>query len=140
MCRVIDCTIALCLIAAGYRDFRTRRLSVLFLVGLSALVVLARAFFVKVSVSSAVFGVLIGAFFWVLSACTRQAIGYGDSWLITLLGFYLGGRSVIELILVASILSCLFAVGLCMLRGWNKKHTLPFVPFLAIGYMVVIFL
>ena len=69
-----------------------------------------------------------------------EKIGYGDSWLIGVLGVYLGGTRLLELMLIASFSASLCSIVYCMIRGWNKNHSLPFIPFMMAAFVGVLFL
>lgn len=140
MCRIADIAVAAFLLVAGYKDWKTKQISVLFLSFFTIAVILMRFLIVRNFVWSTAGGILIGLAFFVVSKCTREAIGYGDSWLIFILGIYLGGLAILEVVLGACFLSSLFSIFYCIRKGWNKKHTIPFVPFLAIAYTGVVLL
>ena len=85
-------------------------------------------------------GALIGVLFFLISKLTKEAIGYGDSWLILLLGIHLGALVALQVLFAAS-----FAAGVCSLfylwmKRWRKGATLPFVPFIAVAYLGVMFI
>lgn len=83
-------------------------------------------------------GTAVGIFFLFLGKWTKEAIGYGDGWVILLLGVYLGGIRQLEILFIAGMLAAMVGlVGICFLR-WTRKKTLPFLPFLLVGYWGVI--
>lgn len=81
-------------------------------------------------------GVGVGILFLLLSRCTREGIGYGDSLAILVLGIYLGFWGLLEVLAGAFFL--LLPVGiLCLIRNrMSRKKTIPFYPFLAAGYLM----
>lgn len=85
-------------------------------------------------------GILIGILFWVVSRLTNEAVGYGDCWVITLLGMYLGWKDLLHLLFTASFLAGIVSLIWMWKQGWKREGGLPFVPFLTIGLMEVIFL
>ncbi len=84
-------------------------------------------------------GLAFGFVFWGISFITREAIGYGDSWLITILGFYLGFEALLWVLLTASLCACLVSLTQLLRKQWNRSYTLPFVPFMILGFAGVIF-
>lgn len=50
-------------------------------------------------------GAVVGVLFLIISKCTKEAIGYGDSWMILLLGVYLGLWNILWLLSIAFVLS-----------------------------------
>lgn len=83
-------------------------------------------------------GICVGILFLLLSKVTQEGIGYGDSWGILILGGFLGVWGVLEVLLVAFLL--LIVVGIfCLVTGrLGRKTTLPFYPFLTVGYVVTV--
>lgn len=115
-------------------DWKRRLIPVKFLWIYSAAAVLCAFPNIKIG------GLMIGILFWVISKITKEAIGYGDSWVITLLGIYLGGKDLIRVLFTASFLAAIVSLILMWKQGWKREGNLPFVPFLTIGLMEVIFL
>lgn len=140
MCKIADWIIAVILIAAGYKDWKTKQISLRMLLLFGIAVVGLRIAVVEDTMVSTLGGVLIGILFLGISKITGESIGYGDSWLIVLLGIYLGGRSLLRVVLGACICASIISMLTCLRGGWNKKYTIPFVPFLAAAYLGVIFL
>ena len=55
---------------------------------------------------SAIPGIVLGIISWI----TREAVGYGDVWIITLLGIYLGIWDTVTLVCIAFFFSSIAAV------------------------------
>lgn len=140
MCKIANVIVGICLLAAAYRDWKTKQISVRLLSLTALIILLLRAAVIKDTLWSTLGGIGIGLCFFVISKVTGEAIGYGDSWLILLLGIYLGGKPLLEVIFLASFAACFYVLFRSMARGWNKGQTIPFVPFLFMGYLGVIFL
>ena len=140
MCKIGYVLIALWMMVVAYRDLRTKQISCLALLVMSFFVLVFRIVLVKDTIWSTLGGVLVGAGFFLISKWSKEAIGYGDSFLILLLGIFLGGKILLEVVLFATLLASVFSLGVCMIRGWNKKYTIPFAPFLTLAYMGVVFL
>lgn len=115
-------------------DFKKRRIPVKLLGAYSIAAILCSATDFKIG------GLLIGVLFFLVSRITKEAIGYGDSWMIAILGIYVGGKNLIRLLFTASFLAGIVSLIWMWKRGWRKDGSLPFVPFLTIGLMEVIFL
>ena len=81
-------------------------------------------------------GAGVGILFLLVSKVTREGFGYGDSWAILALGIYLGLWGVLDVLagtfclLAAASLICLTA------KKMSRNHTIPFIPFLAAGYLL----
>ena len=81
-------------------------------------------------------GAGVGILFLLVSKVTREGFGYGDSWAILALGIYLGLWGVLDVL--AGTFCLLAAVSLICLtaKKMSRKHTIPFIPFLAAGYLL----
>lgn len=140
MCRIVDWTFFALLGAGAIFDWRKKQIPILLLIGMSVLV--AGTLFVcnTESVRAKVFGGLLGLLFFLISKCTNQAIGYGDSWIILLLGIHLGIFVTLQILFTASLVAGISSLFFLWKRRWKRYSTLPFVPFLAISYLGVMFL
>ena len=80
-------------------------------------------------------GIGVGVLFLLVSKVTEEAIGYGDSVAIMILGGYLGFWKVVGVLTAA-----IFTSGVCSvilaLRG--RVKTMPFFPFLTLGYILML--
>lgn len=85
-------------------------------------------------------GAGVGIMFFIISKYTGEAIGYGDSWMILLLGVYLGLWNVLWLLSIAFVLSGMVSVLVLGKNKYSHKASFPFIPFLAVSYMGVMYL
>lgn len=89
-------------------------------------------------------GAGIGFLFLLISWITDEAVGYGDSVAIMILGGLLGFWSMAENLAWAFFINGMWAIGLITVQ-WVKRKKLtkemkmiPFLPFLTIGYVFVL--
>lgn len=140
MWRISDGIVMMFLLVAAVFDWKSKKLSGVLLMIMSVSVVVMTCLSERESVWSIAGGVLLGMAFFGISKCTKEAIGYGDSWIVTVLGIYLGGKKLLGLLMTAFFVSGLYAL-ICLARyHWKQGITIPFVPFLAIAYGMVMFL
>jgi prepilin signal peptidase PulO-like enzyme (type II secretory pathway) len=85
-------------------------------------------------------GVTVGLVFLFISHVTREGIGYGDSWMILILGTYLGLWKLLEVLTWAFLGLALVSMGILALKKMSRKSVVPFVPFLAAGYLLTMIL
>lgn len=140
MCEVVKWIEILFLTVISVWDIRKKEIPFIALLMMSGVMILARIFLIDESIVSTLGGILVGILFFAMSKCTGESIGYGDSWIILLLGIYLGGKKIVELVLIASFVACVFSLICCAKNGWKRKQTIPFVPFLTIAYLGVVML
>lgn len=140
MCGVANGVVTCVLGLIAYQDWRTKKISMMLLGMLTLLVCLFQVFVIREGILSVLGGILVGGLFWFVSVCTKEAIGYGDSWLITALGLYLGSTKLLEVMLAAGVGASLFSIWKLVQKGWNKKITIPFAPFLMAAYIGAVYL
>ena len=81
-------------------------------------------------------GTGVGAVFLLVSRMTGEGVGYGDSWLILILGIYLGMWKLLEVLAGTCLLLAVTSVICLTVKRMSRRCTLPFVPFLAAGYLL----
>ena len=74
-------------------------------------------------------GVLIGIVFWLISKYSNETIGYGDSWIISLMGIYLGGICMLEIVVTAFFLQDLFLLWESYLKSGRTLSHFRLFPF-----------
>lgn len=135
MCQIENWVIFLQLVICSVSDLRKRTLPILFLLILSVTVLGFAIFGGSVGVRLRVGGAFLGILFLLISKCTKEAIGYGDSWLILLLGIQLGYLEAIGVLFAASLLAGVASLFFLWKCNWKRNTSLPFVPFLSISYL-----
>ncbi|SER89071.1 prepilin peptidase [Lachnobacterium bovis] len=78
-----------------------------------------------------------GIILFLVSKYTNQMIGYGDTMVIVVLGLYLDVKNLMGLIVLAFFIAGLVALYEFIIRKKDKKHEIPFVPFLFISYVII---
>ncbi len=81
-------------------------------------------------------GAVVGIVFLFLSRATKEKMGYGDSWAILILGIFLGLWGLLEVLMSAFVLLAAVSIILLARKKMSRRCTVPFYPFLAIGYLV----
>lgn len=81
-------------------------------------------------------GAGVGILFLMVSIVTREGLGYGDSWAILVLGLYLGLWGVLDVLIVAFGLLAVASIICLTVKKMSRKHSIPFIPFLAAGYLI----
>lgn len=79
-------------------------------------------------------GIILGA----ISKATGEAVGYGDVWIVFLIGSYLGIWDTVTVVCSAFFLCSIVAAGCLIWKKFRKDTRIPFVPFLTVAYMGVI--
>ena len=137
MCKIVDVIMILLLCIATIGDWKRKTVTVNLLLWMSGVAVFAALILRRNSWKEVALGLLIGLFFLILSKLTEEQIGYGDSWLIGILGVYLGGTDLMVLILAASFTAGIVSLIYCSAHRWSRRHELPFIPFLTMAFVGV---
>lgn len=84
-------------------------------------------------------GAAVGLIFLGISKMTGEALGYADSVIVLILGIYLGFWELCRLLAVSFFISAVFSVIMLSVKKMNRKTSFPFIPFLAVGYLLTLF-
>lgn len=116
-------------------DIRIQKLPRWYLLSGTAAAVVFRLCIREYTGSEYLIGGGAGILFGAISFLTKEQFGYGDSWMIGILGIFFGIRKLAAVLFLAFFTSAL-AAGYWMLRKKCDRHrAIPFYPFLCIGYM-----
>ena len=91
------------------------------------------------SIAGRIGGLSIGLAIVLLSKLTAGKIGMGDGILLCITGIGLGFWSNLELFGIALFLAAILSIVLLMLKMVDRKKSIPFVPFLFAGYIILAF-
>ena len=78
---------------------------------------------------------LPGILFLIIAKITNEKIGYGDGWVILILGGFLRRGEIYAVLWLAVILSAVVSVGLLCIKKAGKEDRIPFLPFLWAAYI-----
>ena len=81
-------------------------------------------------------GVIPGLVCLLAGWATREAIGYGDGYLLCAMGMYLSWGDILGVFMIASFLAGVLGVILLILKKKRGTDSLPFVPFLLMGAII----
>lgn len=126
------------LVGLSYGDLRKKeiKLSVLMVMFIGAMGYLI--FFGQWK--SSLLGALEGILLLGISRVTKEQFGEGDALVLIMTGILLGAGANFELFFLALLFSAVWAAGALVFCRWNRKCTLPFVPFLAVAQAVLVLL
>ncbi|MCD7736222.1 MAG: A24 family peptidase [Lachnospiraceae bacterium] len=124
------------LLVCTYTDIRYRKIYKCLIMGHLVLALILHIMIRDSSFISVLAGIIPGLICLLLSALTRQALGYGDAMLILSCGFSLGGESCLAALLTAFFCVGAWAFILICFRHGKGKTEIPFVPFLLAGVVL----
>ena len=126
------------LLILSVKDIRKREVPTWLVVSGGILAVLCKVLEQAVNdIPGMLVGAAIGTLFLLVSRITREALGYGDSMLIVGLGLYLGLWKMLYLLVIAFFSAAVFSMAGIIIKRFTRKTTIPFIPFLAVGYLGV---
>jgi leader peptidase (prepilin peptidase)/N-methyltransferase len=128
--------IGIMLLGAGIADIKSLRLSRFFIVAF--LIVCIGTVFTNKSpdIIAALLGTLVGICALGVSLLSDGQIGRGDGFVIASLGLVLGFRGSLTVVCIASMIMCIVAVVLLILKKGNRKTKIPYIPALFAGYTI----
>ena len=86
----------------------------------------------------AVLSMIPGAMFWMLSFVTGEKVGYGDGWMLVMIGSFVGLWRCFLILLIGLIAESISVLILLAVQRISGDRRVPFAPFLLFGLGVVI--
>lgn len=83
-------------------------------------------------------GMILGAVFLLASVITRQNIGTGDGCILTVCGMVTGLYQMVVLMILSLGAASFYGVALCLCKKAGRHTKIPFVPFICLGYGVIL--
>lgn len=74
-----------------------------------------------------------------VAGVTREQLGRGDAVLILIMGCYLSAGALMSVCMIAFAIAGTTALVLLVVAKKSKKYTLPMIPFLLAGYVMLCF-
>lgn len=128
--------LALCSLFDGLR--KQIPLAVVWLGMLTAVCLRMNGIMGEEGVTAAALSLIPGAGFFLLSFLTREKVGYGDGWVLLMIGLFSGFSRCFLILLIGLLLESTVAVILLMLKKIQRDNEIPFSPFLLLGMGVML--
>lgn len=90
--------------------------------------------------AAALISILPGGGLLLLSLLTEKKVGRGDGLTLILLGLFEGVERAIPVFFLGLFLQSLLAVGLLIFKKADKQTCIPFLPFLLLSRLLIMFL
>lgn len=81
-------------------------------------------------------GIMPGIVILIFGKLTGEQIGYGDGLIVIVTGLFLSGRENVSLFLIGLFLCAVSTTALFFTGKITRRTTLPFVPFLAVAFLI----
>lgn len=79
-----------------------------------------------------------GMLFWMLSFISGEKVGYGDGWVLLMIGLFLGAGRCFLVLMTGLMAESFVVLVLLAFRKVRGDGEVPFVPFLLMGMGVVV--
>jgi leader peptidase (prepilin peptidase)/N-methyltransferase len=123
------------LLLCSWQDFRKKKIHIA-LIFLGGIGILICSFLSgELVFSSRIAGFSLGLTLLLLNPVTSRQIGIGDGLIVSILGIGLGFNQLAFILTYSLFGAAILAVGLILFRKAGRKRTMPFVPFLFLGYL-----
>jgi len=86
------------------------------------------------------FGILVGVALYIVSKLSRGSIGEGDALVYMVTGVSVGFFRNFELLVLSLFFASMTGLFLLVTRKVGRKYAMPFIPFTAVAYGVVMML
>lgn len=126
------------LFLCSWQDIRRKKISIPLILGGLAALLMGAWFCQKLNVGSRLGGLSLGILLLGMNPVTRGQVGIGDGLIVCIMGLCLGFNQSVLLLLYALVGAAFLSGILLMVFHVNRKMTIPFVPFLLLGYLGVL--
>ncbi|BCJ92480.1 hypothetical protein acsn021_00490 [Anaerocolumna cellulosilytica] len=131
-------TVGIWLLLCSLQDIKSKKIH-LYLIGLGFIASLVISFvYHDAAFWERAVGAIPGLFLLALNPITRGQIGLGDGLIVLILGVCLGFTLTASMLLLGLFASALYSAILLLFKKAGRKKTIPFVPFLFLGFLGVL--
>lgn len=136
MCSVEICGGGLYLGILSLYDIKTRKIPRWLLSFGIVGAILLKSIYKNTSILLVSAGIGIGMLFCIFSKITGETLGMGDSYLITILGGFVGVWNLLYILAYAFLFSAFFSAIILIVKRFNRSIQIPFIPFLMAAYIL----
>lgn len=137
---IINIIIVILLGISSYTDIKNRKISMrlLLVFGILAILVWIEKLYTNgiIEVCTILVSILPGLLLLLLGKATRESIGYGDGYLLIVIGIYIGFIRTVSILITALFLTAIISIFLLIFRKVSRRTEFPFIPMLLISYLI----
>ena len=113
-------------------------LAVVWLGIITAIVLRVQGLAGNVTWQSAALSIIPGVMFWILGFVSGEKVGYGDGWMLIMIGLFVGLWECFLILMIALVSGSVVVLILLAAGRVSKDFQLPFAPFLLFGMGVAV--
>ena len=87
---------------------------------------------------TAVLSAIPGVMFWMLGFISGEKVGYGDGWMLVMIGLFMGLWKCFLILMIGLVSGSIVVLVLLTFKKVSRDYQLPFAPFLLFGLGVVV--
>lgn len=122
------------LMTAVFMDIKEQTVSVKLAAITAAVGIVSQLLYPQMGMAEWLAGLLPAAVLILVAWITKQAVGFGDGCVLGVIGLYTGLWGSIGTLMMGLLLSCPISLFLLVCKKADRRQTIPFVPFLVMGY------
>lgn len=130
------CFLAVCAVFDGLQ--KRIPLAAVWLGMLTAICLRAGGVMGEVSLPAIALSLVPGAAFFLLGFITREKVGYGDGWVLLMIGLFLDLPRCFLILLAGLLIESAAALVLLVFQKIRRDKEIPFCPFLLLGMGVML--
>ncbi|MGB4659688.1 MAG: hypothetical protein WBI07_10930 [Mobilitalea sp.] len=130
--------IGIMLFACGIQDMYKKKIALWMVAAGAVFIGICVPFSETFSIWDRVGGIAVGVGVVLISIATAGKIGLGDGLILCVTGLGLGFWGNMELFAVSLFAAAIISIILLILHKADRKKSIPFVPFLMVGYIILI--
>lgn len=132
--------VILWLVICSLQDLKNKSISIYLIIGGFFILFILSIYMNQVTIISRIAGGSIGLLLIALNPLTKGQIGIGDGIILGVIGICFGFTSNVSILLIGLFFSAILSIILLVFKKVDRKQTIPFVPFILLGYLGVTFL
>jgi len=116
-------------------DIKTKKISLKLSLVFLFLGLFIYMFFIKADAIILLYNLIPGICLFLVSLFTKGAVGCGDAVILMVMSFYMPSASILIILFLSLLAASVVSVRLIM-KKYSRKYTLPFAPFITLGYTI----
>lgn len=126
------------LLVCSLEDIRQRKVNSIWILICGILAVVFHLCWRRLDVYEMLLGALPGVGLLLVSKITGGKVGAGDGLLLIVTGFFLGWQKNTAIFFVGTCLAGIYSLFQLWLKRKKKEDEIAFVPFLSLGYLLIL--